>query len=572
MQLALETFLNTIESTPSLLALDGALRYVFPLLALVILLRCGKSLLLFRREPEVWAWLAGPTGDRIPVMHWESLIGRGKGCDVTLEYPTISRTHAVLTRYDDGSWTIMDAGSTGGVLVNGKPAQLAVVQFGDVLSFGGVDFTLIPITQEQERIQAEARTRRAVVRPWLTLLVLTLFQLLACAQLCVHLPENGGQILPGFLALIAIQWGLFALLRLARRRSFDVETVAFFLTTMGLCVVSTSAPEAIRKELIAVVCGIFAYLAVSWSLRDLERAKKIRYLAAAGGILLLAVNLVLGVEKFGAKNWMQLGGISFQPSELVKICFVFAGASTLQRLMAKRNLILFIGYSAAICGCLALMNDFGTAIIFFITFLIIAFLRSGNFATIALACAGTGFAGVLALHFKPYAMKRFSVWGHVWENASSTGYSQTRALMCIASGGLFGLGAGKGWLHHVGAADTDLVFALVSEEWGLLLAGLCVAAIVLLAAFVVRSLPQGRSCFYAIGAASAVTIYVVQAMLNVFGTTDLLPLTGVTFPFVSNGGSSMICVWGLLAFIKAADTRQNASFAIRLPKWKEAAV
>ena len=307
-------------------------------------------------------------------------------------------------------------------------------------------------------------------------------------------------------------------------------------------------------------------------IETLERAKKIRYIAAAAGVALLLFNLVFGTEKFGAKNWMQLGGISFQPSELVKICFVFAGASTLQRLMAKRNLILFIGYSAAICGCLALMNDFGTAIIFFITFLIIAFLRSGNFATIARACAGTGFAGVLALHFKPYAMKRFSVWGHVWENASSTGYSQTRALMCIASGGLFGLGAGKGWLHHVGAADTDLVFALVSEEWGLLLAGLCVAAIVLLAAFVVRSLPQGRSCFYAIGAASAVTIYVVQAMLNVFGTTDLLPLTGVTFPFVSNGGSSMICVWGLLAFIKAADTRQNATFAIRLPKRKEAAV
>ena len=88
MQQALETFWNTIESTPSLLALDGALRYVFPLLALVILLRCGKSLLLFRREPEVWAWLAGPTGDRIPVMHWGEPDRAGKGCDVTLEYPT----------------------------------------------------------------------------------------------------------------------------------------------------------------------------------------------------------------------------------------------------------------------------------------------------------------------------------------------------------------------------------------------------------------------------------------------------------------------------------------------------
>ena len=571
MQEFLEQWLSQVQDEAAFVVIDGALRYVFPLLALIILIRCGKSLLLFRREPEVWAWLAGPAGDRIPVMHWENLIGRGRGCDVMLEYPTISRSHAVLTRYDDGSWTIQDTGSTGGVQVNGRAQSFSVVRFGDVISFGGVAFTLVPITKEQERIQAEARSKRAVVRPGLTLLILTVFQILAGAQLCIHSPQNSDAIALGFLALLAMQWGMFLLLRLARRRSFDVETVAFFLTTMGLCVVATSAPGAIRKELIAVACGLAAYIAVSWSLRDLERAKKIRYLASAGGILLLAANLLLGVEKFGAKNWMQFGGVSFQPSELVKICFVFAGASTLQRLMAKRNLILFIGYSAAICGCLALINDFGTAIIFFVTFLVIAFLRSGNFATLALACAGTGFAGVLALQFKPYAMKRFSAWGHVWENAATTGYSQTRAMMCIASGGLFGLGAGKGWLHYVGAADTDLVFALVSEEWGLLLACLLVAAIVILTAFVVRSLPQGRSCFYAIGAVSAVTIYVVQTLLNVLGTVDILPLTGVTFPFVSNGGSSMICVWGLLAFIKAADTRQNASFAIRLPGRKEAA-
>ena len=134
MQEILTKFLDTVEQTPALLQLDGALRYVFPLLALVILIRCGKSLLMFRREPEVWAWLAGPTGDRIPVMHWESLIGRGKGCDVTLEYPTISRTHAVLTRYDDGSWTIIDVGSTGGVFVNGKQARASYdVKEGDIL-------------------------------------------------------------------------------------------------------------------------------------------------------------------------------------------------------------------------------------------------------------------------------------------------------------------------------------------------------------------------------------------------------------------------------------------------------
>ena len=95
---------------------------------------------------------------------------------------------------------------------------------------------------------------------------------------------------------------------------------------------------------------------------------------------------------------------------------------------------------------------------------------------------------------------------------------------------------------------------------------LLIAAIVLLAAFVVRSAPVERSSFYSISAVSAVTIMVVQAILNVFGTVDLLPLTGVTFPFLSNGGTSMVGAWGLLAFVKAADTRQNASFAVRLNK------
>ena len=97
------------------------------------------------------------------------------------------------------------------------------------------------------------------------------------------------------------------------------------------------------------------------------------------------------------------------------------------------------------------------------------------------------------------------------------------------------------------------------------MAVLMVVCIVVLACFVVRSAPAGRSCFYTIGACAAATVMVTQTILNVFGMADFLPLTGVTFPFVSNGGSSMVCVWGLLAFIKAADTRQNASFAIRVP-------
>ena len=158
----------------------------------------------------------------------------------------------------------------------------------------------------------------------------------------------------------------------------------------------------------------------------------------------------------------------------------------------------------------------------------------------------------------------------MWQYATeSGGYQQTRSMMCIASGGLFGLGAGCGWLKYVAASDTDLVFALISEEWGLLIGMMMILAVVVLAVFVVRSVTVARSSFYTIGACAAVAIFMMQVTLNVFGTVDFLPLTGVTFPFVSNGGSSMMASWALLGFIKAADTRQNASFAIKLPSRKE---
>lgn len=566
----LETFSQLTATVEAGDILNAFLRYLFPVLALIILGRCARSLLLFHKEPEIWAWLAAPNGDRLPVTHWETLLGRAKNCDVVLDYPTISRSHAVLTRYDDGSWTISDVGSKGGIQVNGQATSMEVVSYGDKISLGGVEFTLVPITKEQEVIQASVRTRAGdVIRPAFTLFLLSLFQILAALNLALYDSEAASAITTGFAVLMAMEWGYFIFMRILRRTGFEVETIAFFLCTLGLAVIASDAPEEMTKQLFCIGAGLAVFLFLCWSLRDLERAKKFRYLAAVGGIGLLLINLVFGVEQYGAKNWIYIAGMSFQHSELVKLCFIFVGASTLQRIMTKRNMFLFIAYSAMICGCLVLMSDFGTALIFFVAFLVIAYMRSGSFATIALIVSATGFGGVLALRFKPYILNRFSAWGHVWEDAMDTGYQQTRSMMCIASGGLFGLGAGRGWIKYVAASDTDLVFAFVGEEWGLLMAIFMILAVVCLAAFVAKSASMGRSSFYTIGACAAGAILLIQTMLNVFGTVDLLPLTGVTFPFVSNGGSSMIACWGLLAFIKAADTRQNASVAVRLPSKRD---
>ena len=564
----MEAALQELLASREVLAMEyvGFARIAMPFLALLLLLRCTLPLLTFRREPEIWAWLNMADGTQVPITHWENVIGRSKSCDVTIDFSTVSRNHAVLTRYDDGSWTISDVGSKSGTFVNDRQVEICALKPRDRINVGGVEMQLQPITQRQGERQAELRTKAASGWDTLTnLMLLTIFQLLMVLGYLLRGEQaEFVSILQGFGGILLTEWVLYVFYAIIRRKSFEVETIAFFLCTIGMAAIATVRPGETVKQLIAMVMGVVLFLILGWSLRDLERAKKVRYLAVAAGIGFLVVTLLFGTEYYGAKNWLIIGGLSLQPSELSKVCFVFAGASTMDRIMSKRNLILLIGYSVVICGLLALMNDFGTALIFFCAFLIIAYLRSGSMGTVALAITALGFAGVLALQIAPHALQRFATWRHVWEDPYVGGYQQTRAMMCLAAGGLFGLGPEGGLLQYVFAADSDIVFATIAEEWGLLLSVMTVLCIAVFGLFAIRTARVARSSFYSIGACTAAGVLVIQTVLNCLGTVDILPFTGVTFPFVSNGGTSMIGAWGLLAFVKAADTRQNASFAVRL--------
>ena len=545
------------------------LRWLAPVLGLLLILRCVKPLMTFRREPEIWAWLCPEGGKKLPVTHWENVIGRHHRSDIVIDFPTVSRNHAVLTRYDDGSWTIRDTSSASGILLNGRQIEFEEITPSDTITIGGIDMKLQPISAKQEKRLAQLRTRAAGPgESFANLLLLTVLQILLCMAYLFSSGENAASVLLGFGGIAAIEWALLLFYLIIRRTSFEVETIAFFLCSMGMAAIAAVKPQEAGKQLTALGLGVVLFLCVGWSVRDLDRAKKIRRLAAVASIGLLVVTLIFGKEYYGAKNWLVIGSLSIQPSELAKVCFVYAGASTMDRILSKKNLFLFIVYSAALCGCLALMNDFGTALIFFCAFLIIAFMRSGSIGTVALAISSLGFAGVLALKIAPHALRRFSIWRHVWTDPLNAGFQQTRALMCMASGGLLGVGAGRGWMKRVFAADSDVVVATLGEEWGLIMVLILIVGVMALGIFAVRSSGVGRSSFYTIGACTAAGILLVQVMLNALGTVDVLPLTGVTFPFVSNGGSSMMAAWGLLAYIKAADTRQNASFAVTLLKGK----
>jgi len=559
------------------LALEGVFpyftflsRFLLPILAGIVLLRCARSLLRESYEPEIWGYLSLPNASRIALYHWENLIGRAKSADVVLNYPTLSRSHLALIRDDNAEWTAYDLGSKAGVTVNGESLEGGIeVEKGDVLNLGGVEVVLLDLRPDELGAQSMARTKPGRwLKPSGIFFYLTLFQaVLAIQHSIANFDHFTLQIPLGFFALTAMMWAYFFLVRAMGRTGFEVEALAFLICSVSMSVIATSNPAELLRTAALIFAGIVFFFIICYILRDLNRAKQLRWPIAIVGLLFLAVGFALAEEIYGARRWIELFGITIQPSEFVKVAFIFAGAASLERLFARRNLFMFIAYSALCVGILALMNDFGSAAVFFATFLVIAFLRSGDWATISLALASLGIAGFLVLTVRPHVATRFATWGHVWDSPFGAGMQQVRTLSSTASGGLFGLGAGNGTFHRVFAADADMVFGVVAEELGLLVAIICIAAIVVLAIFAVRASATARSSFYVIAACAAVTMFLCQVILNVFGPLDIIPFTGITFPFLSRGGSSMLASWGLLAFIKATDNRQNASLAVRLDRY-----
>ena len=393
------------------------------------------------------------------------------------------------------------------------------------------------------------------VNLYIMLFIITLFQLVCLFTLLFKAEdEHRLDIFISFVLYILVEYLYFIGTRLIlKRNGFEVELIAFLLTSIGLTITASVYPEATIKQFIAVVIGIVGFVVLQWFMRELKPCIALRVPVAVLAVGLMAFAVVFAKYTNGARNWIYIGGVSVQPSELVKVAFVFVGAASLEKLQSNKSLTKFIIFAFACVGALFLMHDFGTALIFFFTFVVISFMRSGDVRTILIVCTVALMGGLLILLFRPYVANRFQAFGHVWEYFDTSGYQQTRTMIYSASGGLFGVGIGNGHLREIFASTEDLVFGVVCEEFGMIMAGTILLSYVALLVYSIRHAKYARSTFYAISACGASALMLFQAALNVFGVNDLLPLTGVTLPFVSRGGSSIICCWMLLAFIKAVD-------------------
>ena len=403
------------------------------------------------------------------------------------------------------------------------------------------------------------RYRRPV--NWLFLLLLmTAFQIFCAIQILTNGGEDivKGTIIAVFALYITVEWTYFIVFAgFLRRKSFEVELIAFFLSGIGLALTTSVYPNKAYTQLIAILLGIGVFIVLLWILSDIDRVVKLRMPVAILSIAALVFTLIFAKNINGARNWIVIGNglLSIQTSEIVKVAFIFVGAATLETLQSTKLLTKYIIFAVTCVGLLFIMKDFGTALIFFFTFVIIAFLRSGDIKTIFLICAGAFIGGIGVLTFKPYVANRFNSYRHIWEFSDTKGYQQVRLLIYSVSGGLFGLGLGNGKLRGIYASTEDLAFGMVCEEFGIIIAFTVLLTFVALVVYSIRYSVASRSSFYSIAACAASALLLFQTALHVFGATDLLPWTGVTLPFISRGGSSMMCCWGLVALIKAIDVK-----------------
>ena len=314
------------------------------------------------------------------------------------------------------------------------------------------------------------------------------------------------------------------------------------LITIGMIVQYRIDPDIAYKQLLAIAIGLFVMAVMMILLRDIDRFnnKKLCYVIMAGSALFLALPLVIGKDQGGAKNWIDLGFFSLQPGEFVKLSLVLVCAVFLsERTKLKRLLPLGL-FFAALLGLLMLEKDLGAALIYAFVAVALYYAATGNiWITLSGLGLGAGLA-VVSYYLFSHVRVRVAAWLNPWGNYYSSGYQIAQGLMAIASGGLFGRGLTLGTPKLIPAYHTDYIFAVICEEMGILV-GLCVIAFYVL--FLIRGLSiafAATSRFSGLVALGCTAMIALQSFIILAGIIKLIPLTGVTLPFVSYGGSSML--------------------------------
>lgn len=378
-----------------------------------------------------------------------------------------------------------------------------------------------------------------------SLLVSTVMLFFFSAFLLLYLKDYAWQAGVLALAVPAVMWlGVHFLPRL-----FPTDKLLLCLTNflcgLGVLVLYATNPDYAYQQALYYGVGLTAMVICIEVVRVVRHWRIPVMLLMPLSLVLLALPLVIGKETNGAKNWFYVGGLSVQPSEIVKLSLLLI----LSYFMSRRRLLPWLVFAVGCLGLLMLQKDLGTALMYYGVTLMLFYASTSNLLLTGVGLAGGAGAAVLGYHMFAHVKRRVAIWQNPWSDYENAGYQLVQSLMAIASGGLEGVGLGLGYPRTIPVYHTDFIFAVICEQFGVIF-GLCVLLVYV--AIIWRGTTiamSARQSFHGLLAMGATLLIGLQTFVIIGGVIKLIPLTGVTMPFVSYGGTSLVsslCLIGLV--------------------------
>ena len=377
----------------------------------------------------------------------------------------------------------------------------------------------------------------------ITSLLVDLFFLLSFGLLALR----DGSLTGAGLALL-VPAGIW-LLSNVLSRAFHIDSLLFsltnFLCALGILVLYDTNPALAYRQLLYFGVGIVGMIVCIYLIRVLRSfrvpAPLLMLLSVAG----LVLPILFGRETNGAKNWIYLGGHSLQPNELIKPVLILVTAWY----MSRRRILPWLFMGVACLALLMLQKDLGAALLYYCVILLMFLIAYSNLPLLLLGIGGGAGAAVMGYRMFAHVKKRVAIWQNPWSDYENAGYQLVQGLMALASGSLFGVGLGLGSPTTIPVYQTDFIFAVICEQFGLIF-GLCVLLVYLAIIWRGSTIAmEARRFFHALTAMGSVLMLGLQTFIIIGGVIKLIPLTGVTMPFVSSGGSSLLscmCMTGLI--------------------------
>ena len=346
--------------------------------------------------------------------------------------------------------------------------------------------------------------------------------------------------------------------------------ITFVLSGIGIAFVTRLRPELAVGQLMWLFVGVAFLVLVLLFVRNLDRLARYKYTLMLAGFILLLSPLIpfIGQEIYGSRIWLSIGPFSFQPGELAKIAIVLflAGYLAANREMLSvftwrvgpfnlpdiRTLLPLLLMWLISIGIVAFEKDLGSALVFFFVFLVMLYVASGK-KTYVIAGVLMMAIGAVGLYFVfDHIQVRVATWLDPFADAQNTGYQLVQTIYSLADGGLFGVGIGRGLADQIPVVESDFIFAAIGEETGLLGAAGLLLLYLCLAIRGMATAARAKSDVSSFAAVGLTAIIILQAFIIVGGVTRLIPLTGLTLPFVSQGGSSLLASFISVALLLRA--------------------